>query len=210
MRALSFIMLALAGGACAPVYVSTGPVADRGLRTVDERRVESERTEPARTEPAHEVSSPAVGSSSALAQVLATLVWPLAVDRTSILTSHYGMRAHPADGAQRFHAGLDMRAREGTPVHAAADGIVTHSGTSGAYGNRVIIEHAAGLASLYGHHSENLVREGDSVRRGDVIALVGHTGNATGDHLHFELRWDSGTVDPIVVLPPLRNATVAR
>lgn len=205
MRAVSFIMLVLAGGACAPVYVSGGPVADRGLRTVDQRRME-----PSRTEPAREVSSPAAESSSALAQILATLVWPLAVDRSSVLTSHYGMRAHPADGAQRFHAGLDLRAREGTPVHAAADGVVTHSGESGAYGNRVIIAHAAGLASLYGHHSENLVREGDSVRRGDVIALVGHTGNATGDHLHFELRWDGGTVDPIVVLPPLRSATVAR
>ena len=74
----------------------------------------------------------------------------------------------------------------------------------------MIIDHGAGLQSLYGHHSANLVQEGARVRRGEVIALVGHTGNATGDHLHFELRWREGTVDPMVVLPQLGGSPLAR
>ena len=145
----------------------------------------------------------------ALAEVLGALVWPLALDRATVLSSAYGVRVHPVDGASRFHAGLDLRSRAGTPVYAVADGRVSRSGVAGAYGNLVIVEHGAQLASLYGHNQDNLVREGDVVRRGQVIALVGRTGNATGDHLHFELRWRGGTVDPSIVLPRLGSG-VAR
>jgi murein DD-endopeptidase MepM/ murein hydrolase activator NlpD len=96
-----------------------------------------------------------------------------------------------------------LRARGGTPVYAAADGVVSTSGTSGAYGSVVIVDHAGGLQTLYAHHQRNLVKAGDPVRRGQPIALVGHSGNATGDHLHFEVRWNGGTVDPRAVLPLL-------
>jgi len=81
------------------------------------------------------------------------------------------------------------------------------SGRSGAYGNLVIVDHGADLHSLYAHHVRNMVQEGETVRRGQVIARVGHTGNATGDHLHFELRWRGGTVDPLTVLPPLEHSS---
>ncbi len=206
MRCALTLYVALAGlTACAPVYV-------RSSSAVPTARSETRRSAPPRLDPAQ--GGPASGvtapGSSALTRVLETMVWPLAVDRTSVLSSFYGMRPHPADGVNRFHAGLDLRAPEGTPVYAAADGIVVESGPDGAYGNRVVINHGAGLESLYGHHRENLVQVGDAVRRGQVIALVGHTGNATGDHVHFELRWRGGTVDPLVVLPGLRAPAVAR
>lgn len=209
MRASWIVFAVLAAGACAPVYVSRAPgtaAMDRSERMPD--RIEPVRED--RLEPREERPARVTERSSGLAGVLSTLVWPLAVDRTSVLSSPYGVRAHPADGVLRFHAGLDLRAREGTPVYAAADGVVTKSGTAGAYGNRVIIDHGEGLASLYGHHSVNLVEEGARVRRGEVIALVGHTGNATGDHLHFELHWGDGTVDPMVVLPRLGASPLAR
>lgn len=200
--------MVVAATACAPVYVSEGRVDAGGMPSnepagdevagptgpADERWYPPPSEEPER-EPA------------SLPAVLSTLVWPLATDGATILTSGYGHRPHPTDGWVRFHRGVDLRAGSGTPVHATADGRVVRSGSVGAYGWMVEIDHGAGLHSLYAHHSRNLVREGDEVRRGDVIALVGATGNATGDHLHFELRWRDGTVDPNTVLPPLRTAS---
>lgn len=143
---------------------------------------------------------------TALEEVLPSLIWPLAVDGASVVSSGYGVRSHPLGGNQRFHGGVDLSALEGSPVHAIADGVVAHSDREGAYGNLVIVDHGAELGSLYGHHQRNLVREGERVRRGQVIALVGHTGNATGSHLHFELRWRGGTVDPELVLPRLARS----
>jgi murein DD-endopeptidase MepM/ murein hydrolase activator NlpD len=164
-------------------------------------------TDPGRAAPGGGASAAApTGPSAELAAVLGTLVWPLAFDGASLLSSAYGDRVHPRAGSVRFHSGLDLRAPAGTPVHAAADGVVLASGTAGAYGWRVIVDHGAGLHSLYAHHSRNLVVAGQRVRRGQVIALVGRTGNATGDHLHFELRWRDGVVDPKVVLPALARA----
>lgn len=173
--------------ACAPVYSRTvAPVAS--------------------TAPISGVTPGGGGEAvSGLAVILSHLIWPLAMDGVEIMSSRYGSREHPRDGVQRFHRGLDLRADEGTPVHAAADGTVSRSGRSGAYGNLVVLEHGEGLESLYAHHSRNLVKEGERVRRGQVIGLVGHSGNATGDHLHFELRWRGGTVDPWTVLPVLEG-----
>ena len=142
----------------------------------------------------------------ALVTALESLVWPLAADGTGLLSSSYGERVHPRGGDPRFHTGLDLRARGGTPVYAAADGTVSLSGASGAYGNVVLLDHGGGLQTLYAHHERNLVQVGDAVRRGQPIALVGRTGNATGDHLHFEVRWNGGTVDPSTVLPHLAEA----
>jgi murein DD-endopeptidase MepM/ murein hydrolase activator NlpD len=201
-----WLILAIATAACSPVYMSraSGDIAaaGSGREAAGGRSVEADPP----------AVGPAVRSSEArgeLAGILGTLVWPLAADRARLLSSPYGVREHPADGARRFHAGLDLRSPEGTPVYAVGEGRVTRSGDGGAYGNLVVIDHGAELSSLYGHHRENLVREGELVRRGQVIARVGHSGNATGDHLHFELRWRGGTVDPRVVLPRL-GAAAAR
>jgi murein DD-endopeptidase MepM/ murein hydrolase activator NlpD len=104
------------------------------------------------------------------------------------------------------HTGLDMAAPPGTPVMAIGAGTVTFAGYDGAYGNATHIQHAEGVASWYGHMSRIFIREGDHVRTGEVIGLVGDTGHATGDHLHFEIRTEaspagSGTlIDPYVWL----------
>lgn len=188
--AVRLALLALCGTACAPVYsrtAATTEVASGASATPAMRPVPGGEEE----------------NAAGLAAILGRLVWPLAMDGIEIMSSRYGPREHPGEGGRRFHRGLDLRADEGTPVHAVTDGRVSRSGRAGAYGNHLVIDHGEGLQTLYAHHSRNLVRAEERVRRGQVIALVGHTGNATGDHLHFELRWRGGTIDPRTVLPAL-------
>lgn len=98
------------------------------------------------------------------------------------------------------HRGIDLTAPTGTSVFAALDGLVLMSGRHKQYGNFVVLEHGNGVVTLYAHHKLNLVREGDIVRRGQKIAEVGRTGNATGPHLHFELKIDGTQRNPLPVL----------
>ncbi len=112
------------------------------------------------------------------------------------VTSEYGLREHPITGDQKFHKGLDMAYAKGTPIQAAADGEVVFSGKKGGYGNTVVIQHAKGYTSLYGHADENIVKVGEKVKKGAVIAYSGSTGHSTGPHLHFEIRKDGKTLDP--------------
>ncbi len=102
-----------------------------------------------------------------------------------------------------FHTGIDVAAPEGTPLHAAADGVVllaaasvNSAGRLTGYGNYVIIGHAAGFLTLYGHMSEVAVHAGDRVRQGQLVELEGSTGNSTGPHVHFEIRRDGALLDP--------------
>ena len=145
-------------------------------------------------------SVPPAGRNT-LARVLAGLVWPLPFDEAGNVRSRYGYRA--AGGAGRYHSGLDLRARRGDPVYSSGAGVVARAGSDGAYGRFVRVDHGAELSSLYAHLDRLLVARGDVVRRGQVIGLAGATGNATGPHLHFELRWRDRPVDPLVVLPRL-------
>jgi murein DD-endopeptidase MepM/ murein hydrolase activator NlpD len=110
--------------------------------------------------------------------------------------SKFGMRHHPILGVDRLHAGCDMGAPSGTEIHAAADGIVVVAEVRGGYGNAVAIDHGHSLATMYGHTSKMLVKPGQLVKRGDVIALVGSTGLSTGPHLHFETRIKGLPIDP--------------
>lgn len=195
-------------GACAPVYSTQAPLRATGAPTtvlglIRLEAPDSPAPSPARSRPAAAEPLTGAGSTTDLAVVLGTLVWPLATDELTALSSAYGDRRPPMAGASRTHAGLDLRAPAGTPIHASAAGRVVQSGVGGGYGHLVILDHGAELQSLYAHNSENLVRVGEAVERGQVIARVGRTGNATGDHVHFELRWRGGTVDPWTVLPPL-------
>jgi lipoprotein NlpD len=102
-----------------------------------------------------------------------------------------------------FHDGLDIAAPEGTPVHAVEDGGVIYSDQLRGYGNIVIIRHGGGIVSVYAHNQVNLVRDGQQVARGDVIARVGSTGRVTGPHLHFEIRKNNLAQDPLLYLPRL-------
>ena len=94
------------------------------------------------------------------------------------------------------HPGIDMAAPLGTPIHAAAKGVVIKAGWYGGYGNAVIISHGSGLTSLYGHNSSVKVKVGQSVKKGDVIALMGSTGFSTGSHCHFEVRQNGQLRNP--------------
>ena len=201
-------ILTMAPAACAPVYSGSAPgVALRGASiagTSPVRAASADALERDAVRPPEERGEGVL--NPALVVALESLVWPLAADGAGLLSSSYGDRVHPRAGDQRFHTGLDLRARGGTPVYAAADGTVTLSGSSGAYGNVVLLDHGGGLQTLYAHHERNLVEVGGTVRRGQPIALVGRTGNATGEHLHFEVRWNGGTVDPLTVLPHLAGS----
>jgi murein DD-endopeptidase MepM/ murein hydrolase activator NlpD len=113
------------------------------------------------------------------------------------ITSGFGPRVHPIFHDVRMHTGVDFGATYGTPIRAAADGVVVWAGPRGGYGNATIIDHGGGLATLYAHQSQVVVRVGQHVTRGQLIGLVGATGFATGPHLHFEVRVDGVPVDPM-------------
>lgn len=119
------------------------------------------------------------------------LSWPL----RGAITSGFGPR-----GRHRRHTGIDIDGEKGQPIHAAAAGRVIRVGRSGRYGLRVILAHGKGLTTLYAHASKLLVHEGDSVHRGQTIARVGHSGNAHGTHLHFEVRRGGRPVNPSLFL----------
>ena len=112
------------------------------------------------------------------------------------VTSLFGRRS------RRMHEGLDIGAPSGAAVRAAEAGRVTYSGDGlGAYGNVVIVSHAGGFATLYAHNRKNRVRRGARVEQGELLAEVGATGNASGPHLHFELRRNDRARDPLLYLP---------
>ncbi len=114
-------------------------------------------------------------------------VFPLAMPAP--ITSLFGWRQHPIFGDRRFHTGTDLGAPEGTPVLATKDGKVSTADYLGGYGLTVILSHNNGTQETrYAHLSQILVRPGETVQQGDVVGLVGSTGNSTGPHLHFELR----------------------
>ena len=117
--------------------------------------------------------------------------WPVA----GPVTSTFGRRS------RSWHRGLDIRADPGTPIVAAASGVVIASGFEPRYGQRVTIEHESGFMTIYAHNERNLVDVGQEVTAGQVIAVVGRTGRATGDHVHFEIRYDGRVYNPLYLLP---------
>ena len=123
---------------------------------------------------------------------VAGMTWP--VDGGHVL-SPFGA---PRGG--RSHTGVDIGGQAGQAILAAGPGVVVFSGTLRGYGNTVVIDHGAGLRSLYAHNREITVAEGDNVERGDTIALLGRSGNATTDHCHFEVRQGEVPLDPLPLL----------
>lgn len=118
-----------------------------------------------------------------------------------VVTSQFGVRANPLDPADdELHTGIDISGDEGTPIKAALDGVIIKVEENEEIGRAVRIKHAGGLETLYGHCSEILVDENKTVKQGDYIAKVGHTGNATAPHLHFEVIRDGKQVDPLNVI----------
>ncbi|MEP6653010.1 MAG: peptidoglycan DD-metalloendopeptidase family protein [Myxococcales bacterium] len=126
-----------------------------------------------------------------------------ALEVTSEVTSGFGPRVHPITGDRRFHTGVDLRAPQGAPIRAAAGGVVLEAGSRGGYGNTVEIDHGNGTTTLYAHASAVLVDKGQRVEPGQPVALVGQTGQATGPHLHFEIRRNDHPVNPTSGAAPI-------
>lgn len=114
-----------------------------------------------------------------------------------IIGSLYGERIHPINGTKEFHQGIDIQALSGTPIKAASKGEVVEAGESETYGNYIKIKHKEDIISLYAHCSVLLVKEGQSVDKGETIAKVGSTGISDGPHLHFEVRQRGEPVNPL-------------
>lgn len=131
---------------------------------------------------------PAVGGS-------VPFYWPLMSD-ASRLSSNFGWRVDPVRGGRAYHAGFDIADKIGTPVVAAAEGVVVFAGWRFGYGNLVEVKHANGFSTRYGHLHKTIAREGDRVQAGTLVALMGNTGRSTGPHLHFEVRKGDQALNP--------------
>lgn len=119
-------------------------------------------------------------------------VWPV----NGRLLSRFGDREDPFSGEGAFHTGVDISAGMGTPVHAAADGIVIAAEYAGRYGKRVVVDHGNGMQTWYAHLSRFAVVPGQEIRRAEIVAYSGNTGRVTSPHLHFEVRMHGSAVNP--------------
>ena len=112
------------------------------------------------------------------------------------VSSSFGYRTSPFTGRKEFHKGLDISIKQGVPIIATADGVVSFSGSKGLLGNCIIIDHGYGFVTRYGHAKKLLKKRGERVKRGDVIAYVGNTGRSTGPHVHYEVMLNGVQVNP--------------
>lgn len=123
-------------------------------------------------------------------------IWPT----EGLLTSYFGWRISPIWHRKEFHSGIDISNTNGAPLWSTADGIITHVGWNRGYGRVIIINHGYGYSTLYGHCSKILVKKGEEVKRGQLIALMGSTGISTGDHVHYEVHYCRRKVNPLLYL----------
>jgi len=130
------------------------------------------------------------------------MVWPMPTNKK--IASKYGNRLHPIYKVWKMHTGIDIGSKLNEKIVAAADGIVIYAGTRGGYGNCIIIDHGSGITTLYAHINNRgfLVQTGQRVKAGQAIAKAGKTGVATGPHLHFEVRKNGATQDPLKYVKP--------
>ena len=136
------------------------------------------------------------GADSIAAAAQPTDARPAATRPTQV-TSAFGWRKDPLTGAMSFHRGVDLKAGEGDPVAATGAGRVVFSGPNGGYGTSVVIEHSNGVKTRYAHLSEALVVAGDQVQEDQTIGKAGHTGRATGPHVHYEVLAGGQAIDPL-------------
>ncbi|MBQ9522108.1 MAG: M23 family metallopeptidase [Oscillospiraceae bacterium] len=116
------------------------------------------------------------------------------------MTSGFGYRKHPIDGVERFHYGVDIAAETGTDIVCFADGVVTATGESTSFGKYCTVEHGGGFTTLYAHCNRVTATSGATVHKGDKLAEVGATGQATGPHLHFALQREGVYLNPVYYL----------
>jgi len=120
-------------------------------------------------------------------------------------TSGYGNRKDPFTGKNQMHAGIDLAAYSGSKIHSTADGTVTKAWPSGAYGKLIEIRHAMGYRTRYAHLKKIRVKAGQRVSRGDIIGDMGNTGRSTATHLHYEIRKNGKTINPMKYIKAARN-----
>lgn len=116
---------------------------------------------------------------------------------TGYISSYFGERADPFDGREAFHKGVDFAGTQGSDVVAVAAGVVTWAGPRSGYGKLIEINHGDGYTTRYAHNERTLVAVGQTVKRGEAIALMGSTGHSTGPHVHFEVLRNGRQVDPL-------------
>jgi murein DD-endopeptidase MepM/ murein hydrolase activator NlpD len=125
-------------------------------------------------------------------------ILPLSVGDLNFISSYFGTRIDPFYNHQKSHFGLDFVAPVGTKIYSTGDGIVTLSKFSRkGYGNEIIIDHSFGYSTRYAHLDEIFIKEGEKVKRGQLIGTLGNTGRSTGPHLHYEIRYNSKPINPI-------------
>lgn len=120
-------------------------------------------------------------------------IWPT----KGWISSSFGYRMSPFTGRRVFHEGLDIANKMGTPIKAAAKGVVIFSGRKAGYGNVITVDHGFGYVTRYAHCNKLYMKEGDNVDKGQVIAEVGNTGRSTGPHLHYEVLVNGVQVNPM-------------
>ncbi|VAW53116.1 Phage lysin, 1,4-beta-N-acetylmuramidase or lysozyme  len=128
-------------------------------------------------------------------------IWPV----TGRISSIFGLRRFFNEQERRPHSGLDIAATEGTPIKAAANGVVLDTGDFFFSGNMIYLDHGQGIVSLYAHLSKISVKPGDIIQQGDIIGEVGQTGRVTGPHLHFAVYANQTLIDPVFMLPKNGN-----
>ncbi|GAB2830398.1 M23 family metallopeptidase [Ferruginibacter profundus] len=124
-------------------------------------------------------------------------IQPVSNKELTRIASGFGMRIHPIYGIAKMHNGLDFTAPQGTPIYATGDGVVTTAGPGTGTGNHVIINHGYGYETVYMHMVRVKARDGQHVKRGEVIGWVGSTGASTGPHCHYEVHINGSPVDPV-------------
>lgn len=124
-------------------------------------------------------------------------IQPVAENKLRAMASGYGYRTDPIYGTQKLHEGMDFSAPIGTEVYATGNGIVVKADWDGSYGNLITIDHGYNYTTRYAHLSEILVKNGQRVKRGDLIGRIGNTGKSTGPHLHYEVRLNGAPQNPV-------------
>lgn len=123
-------------------------------------------------------------------------LWPV----NGRITSKFGYRMHPISKKKQFHKGIDIANKMNTDIKVAGSGIVTFAGWNGGYGNVLKVYHGYGYHSVYAHNNKLLVKVGDRVNKGDVIAKLGNSGKSTGPHVHFEVHYQNQQINPLGIL----------
>ena len=181
-------------------WTSASNEVERLIKEAEEAKAAAARAAAAKSKSANQ-SSQGSSQNTVSTNTVYTggqFTWPL--PGRSRISSGYGYRSKPIGSGQEFHTGIDIPGPLGTDVVAAADGVVITSGYVRGFGNTIMIDHGGGLVTLYGHNSRLVASKGESVKKGQVVAKCGSTGNSTGNHVHFEVRKNGKHTNPMPYL----------